>query len=290
MLLFTSARVAAAASTSSIAGTVTTGSPLTGPRSSPAVPRCLRATRRGPEGTGNIPTYVSEGGAPTGSEVYWYASWEDTPGWHEIEGETPVWIDLSGGWSNGVPTSSTNACVDAPVTIYGSGGQFNNPFFSGSSGEVAGSLQITSSGSVTLAPDTDNNATHLQVSGAITNAGTIQLDGSYGVLSATGTITNTGTILIAGGSNYLAEIDGSLNNEGNLTVDSALSLDPGATNTTITNTGTITVSGYDLQILPPTTRSSSISTAARSSTTAHSESTRARSTTTAARLAAAHRS
>ncbi len=210
-----------------------------------------------PEGAGTIPYYSAPNGALLGY-TSWTPDWEDTPGWHSIEIESPVWIDVAGGWSNGVPTSASNACIPSgsDVVQYGPfGSRFwdwtpNDDRTKTGAAEV-GTLQISAGAEVDLTNDANNNQAHLIAFGDIYNAGTITLNNFYGLLSDDGgTIHNTGTITTAPG-NGSAYIYGSVDNQGSLNVNGALNLDPDGSGLTFTNTGTITIAqGEALDLAP----------------------------------------
>ncbi len=213
-----------------------------------------------PEAVATIPYFDAPNGNLLGHTT-WTPNWEDTPGWHSVEIESPVWIDLTGGWSAGVPTASTNACIPAgsEVVQYG---PFGSRFFDWAPNDdrtktgaaEVGTLQIAAGAALELTNDSNNNQAHLAAFGDVYNDGTITLNNFYGLLSesgdAPGTIYNAGTITTAAG-NGSAYIYGSIDNTGSFNVNGNTNLDPGGSDLTFANTGTINIAaGQALDIAP----------------------------------------
>jgi fibronectin-binding autotransporter adhesin len=202
-----------------------------------------------PESTGPIPYYDAQNGNYLGT-VNWTPNWDDTVGWRQTEVESPVWVDLTGGWNNGLPTSSSTACItsgtlpihgptDAPDPCKGCA--------------LAGTLEISAGAELDITNNTYNDQAHLVASGDIYNAGTIELGNWAGFLTDYGTLYNTGVIsaLAGNGSAYLY---GNVDNSGTFNVFGSINLDQTGSDLTFTNTGTINIAtGQTLDLAPSDT-------------------------------------
>ena len=152
----------------------------------------------------------------------------------------------AGDWSNGVPTSGSNACLPAGSYTVSTDGNV---------GTVA-SLTIGSGATLAIVNDPDNNAGGITLSSGpnSSNAGTIQLGASNSNVGdslniSSGTLSNTGVIEIEGefGSTDHT-ISGSIDNQGTFTVAGG-NVDLNAGGSTFTSTGTVTVdSGATLTV------------------------------------------
>ena len=218
-----------------------------------AMPACT--TTFLPETLGEVPYYSAPNGSGTLlGETTWYPNWDDTVGWNETEVEGPAYVDLTGGWNDGIPSSSSTACIaSGTLPLAGPTAATTGDAYAGTLEVSAGATLDITVGLLRGVPD--DFAADLVVSGNTYNSGAIALNSLYGALNVGGTLYNSGTITTDAG-NGAATLSGSVNNAGTLNVNGTVDLDQGASGVTFTNTGTVNIaSSQTLDFSPADTTS-----------------------------------